>query len=183
MAENKVKFGLKNVHYAVRTSGGAGTVRSVPGAVNLSLSPQGDTNKFYADNIAYYVSQSNQGYSGDLELALIPDQMRQDLWGESLEATDKVLYELSSAEPAVFDLGFQIDGDQQERLVWIYACSATRPNLGSATIAESKEVQTETVTITSSPLSNGLVKSMTTKDTTTATKTGWFSSVYEPTLS
>ena len=50
MAENKVKFGLKNVHYAVRTSGGAGTVKSVPGAVNLSLSPQGDTNKFYADN-------------------------------------------------------------------------------------------------------------------------------------
>lgn len=182
MTENKVKFGLKNVHYAVRTDGVAGTVKAVPGAVNLSLSPQGETSTFYADNIAYYVSQSNQGYSGDLELALIPDQMRQDLWGENLEATDKVLYELSSAEPAVFDLGFQIDGDQQERLIWIYACSATRPNLGSATIAESKEVQTETVTITSSPLSNGLVKAMTTKDTPTATKTAWFNEVYEPTI-
>ena len=183
MADNKVKFGLKNVHYAVRTSGGAGTVKSVPGAVNLSLSPQGDTNTFYADNVAYYVSQSNQGYSGDLEIALIPDQMRQDLWGEALHGTDKTLYELSTAEPAVFDLGFQIEGDQKERLVWLYGCTATRPNLGSATIAESKEVQTETVTITSSPLANGLVKSMTTDTTTSATRTGWFSAVYEPTLS
>ena len=183
MAENKVKFGLKNGHYAVRTSGGAGTVKSVPGMVSLSLSPQGEASTFYADNVAYYVSQSNQGYSGDLEIAMIPDQMRQDLWGEILQNTDKTLYELSSAEPAVFDLGFQIDGDQQERLVWIYGCTATRPNIGSTTIAESKEVQTDTITITSSPLSNGLVKSVTTKDTTTATRTGWFSAVYEPTLS
>lgn len=181
--ENKVKFGLKNCHYAVRTSGGAGTVKACPGGVSLTLDPQGATNTFYADNVAYYVSQSNQGYSGDLELAYITDEMRQDLWNEGLQATDKTLYELSSAEPAVFDFGFQVDGDQQERLVWLYGCTATRPGIGSQTIGESKEPQTDKVTITSSPLSNGLVKAVTTKDTTTTVRTGWFSSVYEPTLS
>lgn len=182
MTANKVKFGLKNVHYAVRTNGTPGTPVAVPGAVSLSLEPQGEQNKFYADNIAYYVSQSNQGYSGDLELALIPDQMREDLWGEVLQATDKVLYELSTTEPAVFDLGFQIEGDQQERLVWIYGCTATRPSVGSTTIAESKEVQTETCTITSSPLANGLVKSVSTDATTSAVKSAWFTSVYVPTI-
>lgn len=183
MAENKVKFGLKNCHYAVRTSGGAGTVKACPGAVSLSLEPQGESNTFFADNVAYYVSQSNQGFSGDFELAYVTDDMRQDLWNEVLHGTDKTLYELASAEPAVFDFGFQIDGDQQERLVWIYGCTATRPSFSSQTIGETKEPQTDTVTLTSSPLSNGLTFSATTKDTTTAVRTGWFSSVYEPTLS
>lgn len=182
MAENRVKFGLKGLHYAVRNGNTAGTVKEVKGSVSLSLNPLGETTTFYADNIAYYVSQSNQGYSGDLELARIPDEMRQDLWGEVLQATDKVLYELASAEPAVFDLGFQIEGDQRERLVWLYGCTATRPTVGSATIAESKEVQTETITITSSPLENGLVKAVTTEETTAAVKSAWFESVYVPTM-
>jgi phi13 family phage major tail protein len=182
MAENKVKFGLKNVHYAVRTNGTPGTPVAVPGAVSLSLDPQGEQSTFYADNIAYYVTQSNQGYSGDLELALIPDQMRQDLWGEVLQSTDKTLYELANTEPAVFDLGFQIEGDQQNRLIWLYGCTATRPAVGSTTIAESKEVQTETCTITASPLPNGLVKCVTTDETTETVRNGWFTAVYVPTI-
>lgn len=182
MTESKVKFGLKNLHIAVRNGDTAGEVVALPGAVSLSLDPQGEQSIFYADNIAYYVTQSNQGYSGDLEVAKFPDAIRQALWGEVLQATDKVLYELATAEPAVFDLGFQIDGDQQERLVWLYGCTATRPTLGSTTIAESKEVQTETCTITSSPLANGLVKSVTTAETTAAVKSAWFTTVYVPTI-
>lgn len=182
MAENKVKFGLKNLHYAVRTNGAAGTVKAVDGAVSLSLDPQGETSTFYADNIAYYVTQANQGYSGDLEIARIPDEMRQDIWGAVLHSTDKTLYEKADAEPAVFDLGFQIEGDQQSRLIWLYGCTATRPQLGSTTIAENKEVQTETITITSAPLANGLVFACTTDETPTATVSGWFTEVYEPTI-
>lgn len=181
MAENKVQFGLKNVHYAIRNGNTAGTVKTCEGAVNLSLSPQGEQSTFYADNIAYYVTQSNQGYSGDLEMARFPDEMRQDIWGE-VKNTDGVQYELSDVEPAVFDLGFQIEGDKQNTLVWIYGCTATRPAVGSATIAENKEVQTETCTITSSPLANGLVRSFTTDTTTSAIKEAWFESVYVPTL-
>ncbi len=183
MAESKVHFNLKNVHYAVRTSGGAGSVVAVPGAISLDLTPQGESTILYADGIAYYKTQSNQGYSGDLEMARFPDQMRQDIWNTKIQSTDKTLYELASAEPAVFDLGFQIDGDAQERLVWLYGCTATRPNINAATVTETKEVQTETTTITSSPLANGLTWSMTTDQTTTATRAAWFSAVYEPTIS
>lgn len=181
MAENKVQFGLKNVHIAIRTGSTAGTPVAVSGGVSLSLSPQGEQSTFYADNIAYYVSQSNQGYSGDLEMARFPDDVRQALWGE-VATTAGTQYELSTAEPATFDLGFQIDGDAYETLVWVYGCTATRPTIGSTTIAEGKEVQTETCTITSSPLSNGLVRSFTTDTVTTAVKNNWFVTVYEPTI-
>ena len=61
---NKVKFNIKNCHYApVDSDGKYGTPIAMPGAVNLSLSVQGELSKFYADGIAYYTSSSNGGYS------------------------------------------------------------------------------------------------------------------------
>ena len=63
MANNRVKYGLKNVYYSIYTPGTDtyATPVAVPGAVNLSLSPEGESNTFYADNVAYYVTQADQG--------------------------------------------------------------------------------------------------------------------------
>lgn len=177
--ENKVRFGLKNVHYSVLSAAGTyGNPVAVPGAVNLDMSPSGDTNRFYADNIAYYVSVSNQGYEGSLEMARIPDQMLEDIWGYTLGTTSKVLTESAFTEPAVFALLFQIDGDQNNDCYVIYACTGARPNIGSQTIEASKEPRTQTIDLTAAPRSDGKVFAKTTKDTPAATVSGWFSSVF-----
>ena len=75
---NKVKFGLKNCHYAKATldpdtnAVTFGTPVAIPGAVNLSLDPEGDTEPFYADDMVYYTTVANNGYSGDLEIMATP---------------------------------------------------------------------------------------------------------------
>lgn len=84
MANNKVKYNLKNAHYAVITEGKGGAITfatpvPIEGSVSLSLDAEGDTNTFYADGIAYYTSVSNQGYSGDFECAMLPDSFRADV--------------------------------------------------------------------------------------------------------
>ena len=78
MSANKVKFNLKNVHAAKLTVDNSGgytyaTPQAIPGAVSLSLDSEGDMTPFYADGQIYYRSVSNNGYSGDLEIALIPE--------------------------------------------------------------------------------------------------------------
>ena len=81
---NKIKYGIKNCHYAkatIASTGAAsyGTPTALPGAVSISMDAQGDQDIFYADNIGYYVTSPNNGYEGDLELALIPDRFSASL--------------------------------------------------------------------------------------------------------
>ena len=85
---NKVKYNLKNAHYALLTIGedGGGVLcntSAASGSVSLSLDANGEPENFYADGIAYYVINNNMGYDGDLELALIPESFRTDVLGEA----------------------------------------------------------------------------------------------------
>lgn len=182
---NKVKFGLKNVHYALLTTGDEGAVSfgtpvAIPGAVNLSLDAQGEPRTFYADDIAYYVTAANDGYSGTLEIALIPDSFRKDVLQDTEDQTDKVLIENVSAESKPFALLFEFAGDQKAVRHVLYNCSATRPGLAGATTTNTKEPTTERMTITASPLANGNVKAKTTPDTPDEKYNAWYQSVWQP---
>nr|DAO75056.1 MAG TPA: tail tube protein [Caudoviricetes sp.] len=185
MTKNKVKFGLKNVHYALLTVSEEGAVSfgapvPIPGAVSMSLSPQGETETFYADDIAYYVSTANNGYQGDLEIALLPDSFRTDVLREVEDETDHVLVEKSTAEPQPFALLYQFTGDQQASLRVLYNCAAARPSEASSTIKNTKTPTTDTLSLTASPLANGNIKAKTTADTPDEIKKNWFKSVWQP---
>lgn len=176
--ENKVQFNLKNVHYALPTSdGGWGTPVHVPGAVTLTLDPQGEVTPFYADGIVYYNSVSNNGYSGNLDMAKFPDQMQKDIW-KCEETADGVLIENSNIEPSSFALLYQIDGDINNDYYCLYNCTGTRPGIGSTTNTSSKEPQTKSSTISAVPLENGNVFARTTARTTAEVKANWFKNVY-----
>ena len=146
---NKVKFGLSNCYYSVlnEQAGTYGTPVAMPGAVSLSLDQEGETNKFRADNIDYYTSVSNNGYSGDLELALIPDSFLTDVMGEVKESGSGLQYELADAMPKPFALLFQFEGDQKATRHVLYNCKATRPTVGSQTTDTTIEPVTETISI------------------------------------
>jgi phi13 family phage major tail protein len=184
---NKVKFGLKGVHYAMTTiaddgSATFGTVKPFPGAVSLSLDVQGDLTPFRADNMDYYVSNGQNSYQGDLEMALFTDEVRQDLFGDVKEETSGLQYEVAGQEAKHFALMFQFEGDVHATRHVLYNCTATRPSVGSATTGENGEIepQTETSTITASPIyipsiQKEVVKAKAGADD--AAYANWFSSV------
>ena len=182
--KNKVKFNICNVHYALITVDEDGEVTfgtpvAMPGAVSLSLEPNGEPSNFYADGYAYYTISNNMGYEGDLELAMVPESFRTDVLKESLD-DNSVLVESANVETANFALLFEFDGDVKKIRHVLYNCSAARPNIESATNEEEIEVQTETLAITAAPLANGYVKARTGDSTTDTVYTGWYTSVYMP---
>lgn len=184
--KNKVKFNICNVHYALITVDEDGEVTfgtpvAMPGAVSLSLEPNGEPSNFYADGYAYYTISNNMGYEGDLELAMVPESFRTDVLKESLD-TNQVLVENANVETANFALLFEFDGDIKKIRHVLYNCSAARPNIESTTNEEEIEVQTETLAITAAPLANGYVKARTGDSTTDTVYTGWYTSVYMPTV-
>ena len=182
--KNKVKYNLKNAHYAMLSIAedgkvSYGTPTAMPGSVSISLDANGEPENFYADGEAYYVINNNMGYNGDLELAMIPESFRTDALKEQLD--DKgVLIENAQVELAAFALLFEFDGDQRHIRHVLYNCSASRPGIEGKTNEESREVQTEKLTIKAAPLANGMVKAKT-GDTTDATVyNDWYKAVYMP---
>lgn len=159
---NKIKFGLKNVHYAVITNTNGvisfGSTAPIPGAVNLSLSPKGDKTEFYADDMAYFVATANQGYEGNLEIALIPDAFRVDVLGDRID-TNGALFEDSNAIPKNIALMYEFKGDKKSTRHINYNVSVARPSIESSTKGASIEPVTDTLEITASPAEDtGLVK-------------------------
>ena len=181
MANNKVKFGLKNVHYAPLTlTGGVpsyDTPIPIPGAVSMSLSVNGEPENFYADDGVYYVINNNMGYEGDLEIALIPESFRTGPLGEALDGNN-VLVERSDTQLAPFALLFEFDGDQKHIRHVLYNCTASRPSIEGNTKEETLEVKTETLTIKAAPLPDGKVKAKTGDSTDSTVYEGWYGSVY-----
>lgn len=188
MAEknNKVKYNLKNAHYAliaIAEDGEVsfGTPTPIPGSVSISLDANGEPENFYADGIAYYVINNNMGYEGDLELALIPESFRTEVLKEELD--DKgVLIENAQVELESFALLFEFDGDQRHIRHVLYNCAASRPGIEGKTNEDTREVQTETLTIKAMPLSSGLVKAKTGNTTDATVYNDWYKSVYMPTI-
>lgn len=186
---NKIKYGLKNVYYAVATiaadgSATYGTPVAFPGAVSLSMEPQGDSTPFYADNIVYYTSIANNGYEGDLEVALVHDDFLTDILG-MVDNSKGVLYEDAGAQPVHFALLFQFEGDQKATRHVLYNCTANRPSASGSTKTESIEPETETLSITAATiyvagLDKDIPKAKTTVDVDSTTYSNWFTTVYVP---
>ena len=179
---DKVKFGIKNVHVFPITAWNAGVPTydspiAIPGAVSFSASAQGDINKFYADNIVYYQSSANNGYEGDLTIALIPDAFYQQIFGQTPDANG-VLTENASIEAKSFAMTFEEDGDTTGTKFVLYNCTATRPSRELATIEDSKTPTTQTLTVSSAPLASGDVMAMTSATTSDAVKAAWHTAVY-----
>lgn len=186
---NKVKFGLSNVKIAKITYGEGNAITyaspfDLKGAVNLSLDPAGESADFYADNTKYFSDSTNQGYTGTLEIALLTDKFRSDILGQQIDINGAYI-ENKDDVLSDFALGCQFEGDTTGTRYWFYSCSVSRPAVNSQTIETSKTPITDTLNITiKARLSDGNVMAKMTKDDNNTTAyNGFFTNVYEKTLS
>ncbi len=178
---NKVKYGLKSVHYSVVTeTDGVPSYAvpvAIPGAVNITLSPKGEKTEFYADDMPYFVSSANQGYEGTLEVALLPDAFKKDVLGYVADASG-ALFEDANSIVKDIALLFEFSGDINATRHLLYNVAVERPNMESSTQTATKEVKTETMNITASPaIDTGYVKAK--AEAADTSYDAWFTAIYE----
>lgn len=151
---NKIKYGLKNVHYASITNVGGvityGVPKRIPGAVALVLNPKGEKSEFYADDMAYFVQTANQGYEGTLEIALIPDEFRIDVLKDEVDQNGW-LFENAEAVAEAIALLYEFAGDKKATRHVNYNVAVARPSVEGGTKTATIEPKTETLSITASP--------------------------------
>ena len=186
---NKIKYNLKNVHAAIMSRDNSGgysytTPVAIPGAVSLSLDAEGETTPFHADGMVFYRSVSNNGYSGDLEIALIPEWFRENVLKETKDSNGVLIEMNTDTDPVYFALLFEFDGDKRSIRHVLYNCSvSTRPTIESSTKEDTIEPGTETLSISADPREDGLVKARSGDDTTSAVYNAWYDAVYIPSVS
>lgn len=197
----KVFYGLSNVHYAKLTEAinpetglvetTYGTVKAWPGAVNLTLDPSGSPIIFSADNSAYYTIANNQGYEGDFECALIPDDIREDMLGNKTDDNGFIV-ETDKDEVSYFALMFEFNTDKNpNRYVFYKVSLAERPSVASETVDVTSDlsVKTEKVKFKAMPMASfvdidgvqaHLVKAFTGKNVDATAYNNFYTNVYIP---
>lgn len=193
--KNKVKYGLKNVHWALLFlapdgSGTFGPIHPWPGAVNYSADQQAGRSVFRADNVDYWVGHGSSSYEGDLECALIPDDFKREVLGYQMDENG-VLYEPANPPSVHFALLFQFEGDAKAQRRAFYNCTATPPGESGETTDNDISPTTESLSILATSLyfpeveydgelGVDLVKASTGDDTTSAAYNSWFTTVTVP---
>jgi phi13 family phage major tail protein len=186
MPENKVVFGLKNAHYAVIEENADGEItysepRELKGSVELTLEPRGEQTDFYADDILYYTTQSNQGYEATLTVALIPREFRVEVLGEEYDEESGVATENSFHRPKRIAFMFEFDGDIKATRHVLYNCTVSRPTISSSTKTEAAEPNTNELTLVAAPrATDGVVRRYTSVETPDAVYNAWYSAVFNP---
>jgi phi13 family phage major tail protein len=83
--QNKIQYGFKNVYYSIITEADGeitfGTPKPWKGARSLTLSAEGETSNYYADDMVYFSTSSNAGYTGTLTMAKMSDDVLKDIYG------------------------------------------------------------------------------------------------------
>jgi len=156
----KVQFGISNVHYAVidPTTGKHGTPVAMPGADTMTISNSGgDNNDIYKDNVKYWSRSASTGKSGELQMAMFPEEFLINVLGQTKE-TGGGISEGPNDVANHFALMWEVDTDDGARRVCWFDCTATVPTRTDTTITDSVTEGMETSTITAIPFAIGGVK-------------------------
>lgn len=183
--EQRVNFGIKNVHYAVGTEAADGTFTyetpvPFPGATALTLDFRGGQEDFYADDRVYYTSSTNSGYDGTLTVAHLLQQFRIDVLGDTLDDAN-IITENAQAKTKKIALLFEFDNDVKATRHALYNVTLTRPGMSGETRTDTTTPGTQDLVFVAAPTAAGVVKRSTTAATEAAVYDAWYTTVFEPT--
>lgn len=152
MAENKVVYGVSELHFGTYDVAGDGTVTlgepfHLPGTVNISLDAESESNTVNADNVAYWIGYSDNGYTGEIENVHFTDEFKTTFMNY-ITLTDGGLAQIKGQQNKVVYIMFQTEGDKESRRAILYNVTLGQISREYATTEDTIEPQTATLPIT-----------------------------------
>lgn len=149
---NKVMFGVSELRfgeYTVASDGSVtlGTPFALPGTVNISMDPETEDNAFWADNVKYWTSYSDNGYTGEIENALFPDEFKTRFLNYETRS-DGGIVQIKGAKSKPVYFMFQAEGDESARRGIFYNVSLGSISREYSTTEETTEPATATLPFT-----------------------------------
>lgn len=197
VTQNKLHYGLKNVYYAKvtettdPTTGEVSSSYSTPvpwiGAVSFSGDPQGSRKVTRADDSDYFVTDPNGGYSGQLNVYQIPDDIAEFCFGEYRD-DDGVAFESAKSGNTTkyIALLFQFSGDVKAIRHVFYKVSLSRNSIGSETTPEGNEPNPQTIAVSYNAVPRAdedeLVRGKADPRTDSTRYDAWFTTVQTPVI-
>ena len=150
--KNKVEFGTKLFHIGTYTTDEAGAAvlgdpMHVPGMRALTLEAESEETKFFADDVVYYSQNNDNGLTGELGMALFPDEFKTTFLNYANTSDGGVAQVKSKPSKQVYII-FQGSGDKHNRRHILFNVSLGAITREHKTIEESVEVEEETLPIT-----------------------------------
>lgn len=159
----KVEFGLSNVHVGSYEIGEdnvvtMGTPMHIPGAVGLTLEEESELYQFFADDSAYYSQYSGASETGELTMALFPDEFKTQFLGY-VKTDDGGIAKVNGAKKMPIYIVFEGQTDDKRRRHILYNVTCGSITREFATVEDQPEVMTDVlgITVTGDP-STGIVK-------------------------
>lgn len=125
-----IRVGAKNFHYSIYDASAKkyGDWKAIPGLVQFTFDPQGDSASFYADDVIYETDETNGGETGNIQFAALTDDALEDLLGYVVDSTSGLTYETMDAKHASVAIGFEIGGNDEIQRCIRYSVKFSRPS-------------------------------------------------------
>lgn len=157
MDKNKILFGIKYAHLAKVTKDDEtgmeyGAIISLPGAQKMSFEPKEESTEIYADNTTYYAESSTTKEEGELEVAMLQDDILTTIFGAKKDENGAII-EGSGDKTALVALLGQIEGDKFARRFIMYKVKLIKPSFETETTgSEGKKINTRKIKYTAYPV-------------------------------
>lgn len=149
--KNKVEFGTKLFHIGTyEVNDGVVTLGDpmhVPGMRALNVEAESEESKFYADDVVYYSDYTDNGMTGELGMALFPDEFKVAFLNYA-ETQDGGIAQVKGKQNKSVYFAFQGAGDKENRRHIFFNVSLGAISREHKTIEANKEVEEESLPFT-----------------------------------
>lgn len=187
-SENKITFGVKNLHIATFKTEGDVITYDVPvkvlGTTQITLNAVGEEQQVYADDSIYYTISGSASYEGEIANFSISDDILMKVFGHKKDKNGAIL-ETDDDKKKPVAIMWETSGDVKNKRMILYNVQLKKPNETFSTKTENTNAEPKTMRFTATPRSTDhLLKTIIGNTSENADQAkaykDFFTKVYEP---